>query len=162
MVTYEILPDTTRVWIYQSSRPFSAEEAALITEQITHFTVQWVSHNRQLQAFGQLLHKQFVLLMVDESRAGASGCSIDSSVKFIKSLEGNFGVDFFDRLTFAYLEDGQVKTASKTDFAALYAAGKINDNTLVFDNLVKSKAQFDQSWKKPLMESWHKRFVKIP
>lgn len=159
MTAIEILPDTSRVWIYQSSRPFTATEAANIEVEVQRFAAQWVSHSRQLQAFGALYHQQFVVLMVDESQAGASGCSIDSSVNFIRFLEGKYGVDFFDRMTFAYQIGEEVKTASKADFKSLYAEGVVNEETLVFDNLVKTKGDFTRSWKKPLAQSWHKRFV---
>ena len=159
MTPYETLPDTTRVWIYQSNRPFSEEEERAIDQQLEAFTRQWVSHNHRLYAFGKLYYRQFVVLMVDESQAGASGCSIDSSVNFIKALEGHYAVDFFDRFNFAYKEGEAVKTARREDFARLYAEGKINDATIVFDNLVDSKGAFQNQWQKPLAESWHKRFV---
>lgn len=159
MTTYEILPDTTRVWIYQSSKPFDKKDIPQIRHYLLQFADSWVSHNRQLRAFAEIYHDQFIVLMVDESQAGASGCSIDSSVRFIKELEGAYQVNLFDRMTFAYKEGDAIKTASKFDFAALYREGKINDGTLVFDNLVKNKGEFDNHWIKPLGESWHKRMV---
>ena len=153
------LPDNARIWIYQSSRPFTESEAQEIQSALNEFTHSWVSHNRQLTAAGQLLHQLFVVLSVDESRAGASGCSIDSSVKFIQSLEGRYGVSFFDRMTFTYWDGDSVRMAARPKFAQLYADGAISDETQVFDNLVKTKGDFDRAWHKSLSESWHKRFV---
>ena len=160
MNDFETLAPTSRVWIYQSSRPFTQEEQMEVDIHLQRFANQWVSHNQQLKAFGKLFHGRFVVLMVDESQAGASGCSIDSSVKFIRGLEGQYGIDFFDRMTFAYLDGEEVKTAGKDDFAQLFAEGKISNDTIVFDNLVKSKTDFEASWQKRLEDSWHKRFVK--
>ncbi len=118
-----------------------------------------MSHNRQLKAFGDLIHRQFIVLMVDESQAGASGCSIDSSVRFIKALQAEYQLDLFDRMTFTYLEGEEVKTANRDTFSALYQAGTIDDSTLVFDTLVDNKAKFETAWIKPLGQSWHKRMV---
>ncbi|MEZ4956316.1 MAG: hypothetical protein R2825_22350 [Saprospiraceae bacterium] len=53
----------------------------------------------------------------------------------------------------------EVKTATSEEFAMLYKMGEINDETLVFDNLVKTKGELEEKWLKPLNESWHKRFV---
>ncbi|MDB4728304.1 hypothetical protein OAF63_05895 [Saprospiraceae bacterium] len=159
MTTYNSLPDTTRIWIYQSNRPISDEKLPELKVQIQQFAKNWVSHNRELKAFGDVLHNQFVVLMVDESMAGASGCSIDSSVHFVQSLERNFGLSLFDRMTFTYQDGEEVKSAPRDEFAQLYAEGKINDETLVFDNLVKNKAEFEARWLKPLGQSWHKRMV---
>ncbi len=153
------LPETSRIWIYQSNRPFTAEELPLVKAQLDQFTKQWVSHSNQLTAIGKILHDRFIVLMVDESRAGASGCSIDSSVHFLKSLQSQFGVDLFDRMRFSYQDADNVHTVTRDEFAELYANGTINDNTLVFDTLVNSKKAFDEGWLKPLKNSWHARMV---
>lgn len=159
METLDHLSDSTRVWVYQSNQPFKAEDEDKVREYIQQFATQWVSHNRQLKAFGDLVHRQFVVLMVDESQAGASGCSIDSSVRFIKALQAEYQLDLFDRMTFTYLEGDAVKTANRDTFASLYQEGTINDDTLVFDTLVDNKAKFETAWIKPLGQSWHKRMV---
>lgn len=159
MATYEQLSDLSRVWIYQSNRPFTVEELEQLRPALAGFATQWVSHNQQLKAFAEVFHNQFIVLMVDESMAGASGCSIDSSVRFIKQIETALHVNLFDRMTFTYKEGDQVKTAPRELFAELYNTGVISDDTLVFDTLVDSKKAFEESWIKPLKESWHKRMV---
>ena len=97
--------------------------------------------------------------MVDETQAGASGCSIDKSVHFIKRLEIDYSTNFFDRLTFAYIKDEEVYTAHQDTFREMYANGAIDDSLKVFDHLVKDKFNFQHHWVKPLSESWHKRMV---
>ena len=159
MTEYATLPDTTRVWIYHSNQPFKNEDLPLIKVKLQQFAIQWVSHNRQLRAYADVLHNRFIVLMVDESQAGASGCSIDSSVKFLKNLQAEYQVDLFDRMVFAYQDGEEVKSVPRAEFASLYDSGKINDATPVFDTLVKNKGEFDGKWIKPLGESWHKRMV---
>jgi len=159
LTNYESLPDTTRVWIYQSSRPFTPVELESLLPQLRQFTAEWVSHNQALKAFAQVYHQRFIVLMVDESQAGASGCSIDKSVYYMKQLEAEYQVNLFDRLTFSYKDGDEIRLAPKDEFAALYREGKINDQTLVFDNLVKNKGEFESRWVLPLEESWHKRMV---
>jgi hypothetical protein len=159
MDTYSQMPGEAKVWIYQSNRPFTGDELRELEVQISQFADEWVSHNVKLRAFGAVYLKQFIVLMVDESQAGASGCSIDRSTYFLKLVERNFGVELFDRLTFAYRNSDEVHTVPKEEFARLYRDGAINDDTLVFDNLVTTKEAFEKAWIKPLGESWHKRLV---
>ncbi|MEN0006387.1 MAG: hypothetical protein AAF798_19700 [Bacteroidota bacterium] len=159
MTEYSQLAPSTRVWIYQANKEFPAAEALKIKQLIQQFVVNWVSHNNALKAYGDLLENRFVVLMVDESQAGASGCSIDKSVAFLKALQAEYGVDLFDRMTFTYELNGRVEAAPRMKFAELYANGTLTDETPVFDTLVKTKAEFEQAWCKPLGESWHKRMV---
>jgi len=159
MTTYETFPDTARIWIYQADLPFPEEEVPAIREKLRAFAQSWVSHNRQLRADAELLHNRFVLLTVDESQAGASGCSIDKSVNFLKQLQAEYNLDLFNRMVFSYQKDGAVHTVPREEFARRYQAGEIDDHTLVFDTLVASKQAFEQGWLKPLGESWHKRLV---
>lgn len=156
---FETFPASSRVWIYQSKAAFSEANVTKIRQHITAFTQRWVSHNRALQATGDVLHGRFIVLMVDESMADASGCSIDSSVHFIKGVEQEYGVDLFDRMTFTYKKNNTVHAADREQFTNLYASGEIDDDTIVFDNLVNTKADFDQRWKVRLGDSWHKRMV---
>jgi hypothetical protein len=159
MATTYALADTSKTWIYQSDRAFTKEEGIEIEGQINVFCENWVSHSNELKAAGQLVNNRFIVLMVDESNAGASGCSIDKSVHFIKSIGSKYKTDMFDRMNFAYQVDGEIKTADREEFVELYNNNTINDNTLVFDNLVSNKADFENKWIKPLKDSWHSRMV---
>lgn len=159
MEFYKDFPDTARVWIYQCDRPVPEEHTAYAMQRIEEFTRQWTSHNRQLRAAGALLHGRFLVLMADESAAGASGCSIDASMHFIKGLGQELGVDFTDRMQFAWKNDGHISTLHRDALPDAYRKGVINDETLVFDNLVKTKGDFERRWTLPLRESWIYRFV---
>ncbi len=153
------LSPESRVWIYMSSQEFTKVQSNQIQAQIDTFVQDWSSHQKQLFAGGALLHQRFVVLMVDENQAGASGCSIDKSVYFIKDLAQQFQVDFFDRLNFAFIDQDQIKTAKREEFAQLFKEGKINEDTLVFNNLVQTKKDFESMWKIPLKDSFHKNMV---
>lgn len=157
-ISSEFSPES-RVWIYQASRVFQDKEVAELQQRLKAFADSWVSHNRQLKAAGLLLHNQFVILLVDESRADASGCSIDKSVHFLKALEVEYGLSLFDRMTFAFLGEDGVNTAPRDEFRQLFREGLIHDDTFVFDNLVKTRAELESGWIKPLRDSWHKRLV---
>jgi hypothetical protein len=159
VTTTSVLPDTTRVWVYQASQPFEEEVLPELRAEIHQFVKNWVSHNRRLRAFGDVYHNRFIVLMVDESQADASGCSIDQSVYFLKSLQQKYGVDLFDRMRFSYKDEKGVHTVPRDAFEELYRHGRIDDDTLVFDTLVEQKGQFDRDFLKPLGDSWHRRLV---
>lgn len=152
-------PDASRVWIYQGNKPMPVDEIGTLNARIIDFSRQWTSHNRQLRATGGLLHDMFVVLVSDESQAGASGCSIDTSVRFVRQLGEEYEIDFFDRLNFAYLHDEEVHRLHRDQIADAYRDQRITDDTLFFDNLVKDKGEFLKRWVTPFGESWLKRFA---
>jgi len=159
MTNYQSLPETARIWIYQSSTPILAEKFNKISSQLQQFTQDWTAHSQALRAFGTIKHERFILLMVDESQAGASGCSIDKSVRFIQFLEEQHGLSLMDRMTFTFEKNGKIQAANREEFAQMYQKGELTDETIVFDNLVKTKGDFEVNWRKKLGESWHKRMV---
>jgi hypothetical protein len=101
-----------------------------------------------------------VVLVADETQAGASGCSIDASVHFVKSLEPKYSLEMFDRMQFAFInEEGDVETIHAGKLAEAMESGKITEDTLFFDNLVNNKKDFLSRWLVPFGESWMKRFI---
>ncbi|MEL7222705.1 MAG: hypothetical protein AAGJ93_15395 [Bacteroidota bacterium] len=158
MLFSELSP-TTRLWIYQANEPFATADLPAIEASLQSFASEWVSHNNQLKTAAAVLHDRFVVLGVDESRVGASGCSIDSSVRFLKSLGAQYQRDLFDRMRFSYESNGSVYTVSKEEFEKRYASGEIHDETIVFDPLVNTVDGLRTNFRKPLKESWHARFV---
>ena len=150
----ENFSDESRVWIYQSSRLFSLSEALEVEELINKFTAEWRSHGAEVDAYGNLFFGQFVVLMADERKAGVSGCSTDSSVRFIKQLGEKFGVDFFNRTNLAFVVKDKVQLLPMTQLS--YAAQNffIDSDTVYFNNLVQTKKELEQKWILPIKDSW--------
>ena len=95
--------------------------------------------------------------MVDESMAGASGCSIDSSVAFIRHLTQEYSVDLFDRMLVTYIDEDKPQTQRLQELSS-HIAGR-EDTVLVFDNLVKNKKELLESSLVPASQSWVSRFL---
>ncbi|MDF2518776.1 MAG: transporter ATPase [Sphingobacterium sp.] len=146
-----------RIWIYQADRILTAQESQHISTELAAFAEQWKVHGKPLSASAELRDHLFIILKVDEDVAAASGCSVDSSVRFLKGIEEKYGVQLFDRMQFAYKSTSGVAVVNRSGFEKLLAAGEIDDNTLVFDNTITYEHQLDSAWVVPFKESWHKR-----
>ncbi len=151
-------PDS-KVWIYQSSRPFSGDEINELNLMLSVFTKQWTAHNAQLNAEGTVIEDRLIMLIVDESHTAASGCSIDTSVHFIKSVEKKFEIDLFDRTLVNFYHDGSLTSTHLHELPELYAQKLVNEDTLVLDPLVNSKSSFDVNFKTTIGNSWIKNFL---
>ncbi|TWR27842.1 ABC transporter ATPase [Mucilaginibacter achroorhodeus] len=145
----------SRVWIYQSDRELTALEAQEAQVLLDNFTRSWTAHNNKLLAKAEIRYNRFLILFVDESQAGASGCSIDKSVHFIKQLEQHFGINLFDRFNLAYRDGDVIRSVPRQQFENLIKEAKIKDDTIVFNNLVQTLADLRTKWEVPFNESWH-------
>ena len=153
-------PDESRVWIYQGNKTIPQEDVGRVNAQLIDFAEQWTSHNIMLKATAGLLHDRFVVLVVNQDVAGASGCSIDASVRYVKALGDQYGIDFMDRQLLTYLTpEDEVREVHMHGLSDLYTTGEVRDDTLFFDNLVQNKDDFLGRWLVPLEDGWMKRFI---
>jgi hypothetical protein len=119
------------------------------------FTLSWTAHNNQLKAKAEVRYNRFLILIVDESQAGASGCSIDKSVHFMQHLEQKFNINLFDRFNLAYREGDEVLSAPRHTFEDLIKQNSINKQTIVFNNMVQNLNELQTKWEVPFKDSWH-------
>ena len=162
----ELLPadfdPASRVWVYQASRLLSIQEALDAEKRIIDFAEQWQSHGAEVNAAGFLFFGQFVILIADERAAGVSGCSTDSSVRFIKSLEAAYGINLFDRTSLAFVINNKIQLLPYAQLQYALDNGFINADTLYFNNLVSTKQELEDKWIVPVKESWLAQRVALP
>jgi hypothetical protein len=157
-VPFEELAEHSRIWVYQTDRTFSHEEAEIIAQSLGQFCTQWTAHGHPLQTSFTIEHNRFVILGVDESSAGASGCSIDGSVRNLKELGEQLDLNFFDRQV-AFLSSREIVTYPVNRLANLFAQGEITPATFTFNNFVTTKAEWTAAWKTPAKKSWLTKYL---
>ncbi|NDV42621.1 ABC transporter ATPase [Flagellimonas sediminis] len=159
LVTFNELPDHSRIWIYQSNRSFTEAELRNIEESLSEFLKQWTAHGSDLHAGFEIKYNRFIVIGLDQTNASASGCSIDASVHFIQTLEQQFQVELMDRMNVSFKQGEYVAYKPLTDFKKMAKDKAVSANTIVFNNLVATKQEYLENWEVPASESWHSRFV---
>ncbi len=159
MQTYADLPDHSRVWVYQSNRILDAIETIAIKKEADIFMEGWAAHGKSLLGAIEIFYDHFIVIIIDEERASATGCSIDSSFKFIQDLERGFKVSLLDRLMVAYRKNGNILVCRIDEFEAKIKSSELNGETIVFNNLVDTKKAFDSQWEILLKDSWHRKLL---
>lgn len=145
---------TSRVWIYHSGRLFFISEALEIEDMLQEFTAGWLSHGARVKGYANLLFGQFIVLMADETQAGVSGCSTDSSVRLIKAIEEKFKVDMFNRQSLAFIVNEKIQLLPLSQLNYAVDNNFINGDTFYFNNLVQTKDELKNKWIIPVKESW--------
>lgn len=146
-------PDS-RVWIYQANRRLFLSEALDLEPDLEAFCADWRSHGAKVTAYGNLFFGQFLVLMADERAAGVSGCSTDSSVRFVQEQGKRFNLDFFNRTHLAFVVKDKIETIPMAQLQPALTAGLIGPDTLYFNNTVGTRADFESKWLVPVKDSW--------
>jgi len=159
LVDFNELSDTSRIWIYQANRSFTAEELEEIKERLKQFITQWTAHGADLKAGYDIKYKRFITIALDQDMNQATGCSIDASVHFIQKLESDYNVDLMDKMNVSYKQGEFVAYKSLSDFRKMAKNRSVSPNTIVFNNLVTNIAEYKTDWEVPAKDSWHNRFL---
>jgi hypothetical protein len=156
---YKNLPNNSRVWIYQSDREFTAKEVEFISEKAEAFINQWTRHGDDLKGSFTIKYNQFLVLAVDESFNNVSGCSIDSSVRFVQGLQAELKLDLMDKMNISFKDNETINIVKLPIFQCYAKAKKITASTIVFNNMIATKEDFENHWEVAASKSWHKRFL---
>lgn len=149
------LPQSARVWVFQSSKIIDGECELAIRAKLEAFLHEWAAHGQSLLAAYELRFARFIVIGVDENIAMASGCSIDSLMRTMQSIDSQFNLDIFNRLKVAYRSGEDILECDVNSFSAMLQQGKANANTIVFNNLVQSLSELNSSWETNVKNSWH-------
>ena len=159
LVNFESLAPNATIWVYQSNRAFLENELEIIKTKIEKFIAEWKRHGEGLKASYQIKYNQFIILAVDEDHNEVSGCAIDSSVNLMIQFERAFNLDLTNKLNVSFRDNENLNIVTLSDFQKFIKQGKVTANTVVFNNMVKTKEEYTQNWEVTADKSWHKRYL---
>jgi len=155
------LPQNSKIWIFQSTRNFNPEEITEIEIVLDAFMNEWNAHGARLTATYAIPYDRFIVLAVDENVEPASGCSIDSMTRIIKSLEEKYNFGLLNRMLVSYKIEDEIVTLPLNEFKQKVKNKEIPDNAGVFHNGLATLAEFEEGWELPLAESWVKHLLQV-
>lgn len=158
-VPYSEMPSSSRLWIYPADRDLSADEVSWCSEQLQGFCETWAAHGQGLQCSWAIHRNRFILLAANEAATGASGCSIDSSTRFIQQLGARTGIDFFDRRP-AFLIGECVEMISMNQLSEAFAGGKLSGDSPVFHLQAATLGEWNTTSVLPAADTWLRRYIR--
>ncbi|MGW8122558.1 hypothetical protein ACV07N_07840 [Roseivirga echinicomitans] len=154
------LSNNSRTWVYQADRRLTAADQKKCLDHLDVFLTQWAAHGNDLMASGVIKHDYFLIISTDESFNMASGCSIDTQVRFVQQLSSDLGIDFFQRTNIAFLIDNEVELVPLSQIKSEVESGRISSETLFFDNTIQTKGQLENNWCVEAGKTWLSRYFK--
>ena len=156
LVSFNEICDSSRIWIFQSDLKIENNKIELIKNELEKFLVQWSSHGKELKCSYEIKYNLFIIIAVDGSVNNATGCSVDSLTNFILKIQEDNNINFFNRLSIAYNKENEIKLNNLSNIKDMIKDNKFSPETIVYNNLVKTKKEYINDWKVPALKSWHK------
>lgn len=160
LVRMEDLPDNSRTWVFGADRDVEESSAKLLLREVDRFLFEWHAHGAPLTVARDWKYKRFLTVAVDQSTAGASGCSIDGLYRSLKALEPKLGASLVTSGLIFYRDaNGRIDSVDRERFATLSAQGEITTDTRVFDPTVTTLREWRARFELNAEDSWHARLM---
>ena len=153
VIRFAELPDEARLWVFAAPEAVTGAQAERLLSAVDEWLIDWKAHGEPLTCARDWRDDRFLAIGVDQSTAGASGCSIDALFRVFKSLQAAGGPSMLgSSRVFHRNSDGEVVAQSRDEFAK--AAPSVE--TIVFDTTVTTAGAYRTTFEKPLRDSWHR------
>ena len=148
LADFHSLPEESRIWLYAREKALTQSQQDYILNIISEELKGWNAHKQPLTAGVAILENHFIVVALDESKNGASGCSIDTLQKTIQKIEKEFSISLMNRLNvFCKIEDEILSMPS-------FKLGSLADkDTLFYDLTILTKNDLN-TYLKPISEGW--------
>ena len=158
-VDHSLIPEDAKVWIYPSSRKFYPNEIEEIEQKVKTFVENWKSDDENFKASYQFLYNRFIIIFADDVAAPLQNSDIDASVSFILELQQLYKVELLDKMNVCFKQGEFVQYKELKDFKKLVKNKAVTAKTIVFDNLITTKQDYDTFWEVAIEDSWYRRFL---
>jgi hypothetical protein len=156
-IPFDQLPEYSRVWIYQADKKLSSSEEQAIHEKLRRFCEGWNTHGNLMPTSYTILENQILVLGVDESKLGASGCSIDSSVRILRELENQIQCNLTDQGKISIKNSDILRVIPALGVKSRITSGEIDQDAEVINPSIRTKADLQNLWQ-PVLNSWLSKY----
>ena len=148
LVDFNITADQSRIWIYAAEQKLTNKQENYILKSISDHLQNWEAHKVPLTAGVTILENHFIIIALDETKNGASGCSIDTLQNKIQEIEKELSISLLNRLNISCRIDDIIRCIPTTKLTE-----HANKETLFYDLTIQKKSELS-NWLKPIEEGW--------
>ena len=158
VIDFDKISSHSPIWVFQSNKILDSSLISQIEVDVNNFLNNWTSHNLEMKSSYKILHRLFLIISVENNFSNPSGCSIDKLINFIKNINQIYNIDFLNRLNVSFRHENKIKVVELIEFKNLILNGIIDSDTIVFNNMIHTKAELNENWETKVSESWYKKY----
>lgn len=149
LININSLSNTSKVFIFPSIRKFYKDEFPVIYGKVEEF----LNHFNGIDTYFEIKYSRFIVVIVSD-KTPLDLEQNDLLVKFIQSLENEFKITLLDKVNICFKQGEYVQLKEIPEFKKLIKNKGVSKKTIVFDNLINNKEEYENSWEIPAENSW--------
>ena len=153
LVDFNTTAEDSRIWIYGAEQRLTKDQESYILQSLSDHLQSWNAHKVPLMAGVTILENYFIVVALDESDNGASGCSVDALQNKIQDLEKELSVSLMNRLNVFCRINDEIECVPSFKLDSIAKA-----KTLFYDLTIQKKSELN-SYLKPISEGWCANFL---
>jgi hypothetical protein len=157
-VPFHTLPDSARIWVYSSERLLTEQELNLIRLKFELFLGSWQSHQQDVRSSYEIKEDRFLIVAVDESYNGISGCGIDKSLHFVQELETELGISLTNKTNVVFEVTERQVVLPFVQIKSAISEGIISTESFYYNTLVSNIGELKTNFKVNVQEGWVKKY----
>jgi len=156
MITnYQNLSEEAKVYIYPSSRKFYPNEIDSLEDKIKDFLVNWTPFSTSFK----IPYNRFLVFFLEED-ASVTTELLDALASFIFQLEKEHNLTLLDKINVCFKQGEYVQYQEMKRFREMIKNKSVSKKTIVFNNFIQNKFDFENNWEIPITESWLSHLIK--
>lgn len=160
VVPFETLPDSSRVWVFGADKPVPEDGIAQLLDEVDHYLADWKAHGAPLTVAREWRDGRFLVVAVDQSTAGATGCSIDGLFRLLQGAEAKVGASLVGGGRVFYRDDhAAVQAVPRAEVEGLVSSGAITKDTVIFDTTLADLGTWRACFERRAKDSWVKELL---
>lgn len=160
IVSFQKIPDWSKLWVFPSSKKIFPQQIESLTIAIENFLETWTNNGENLHCAYKLVYDRFIIITVDTSKTQLNLNTYEALTSFILHLETTLETTLLDRINVWYKQGDYVQFKELNEFKNLIKNKSVSSKTIVFDNMITTKQEFETDWEISISESWLSRFLK--
>ncbi|MEP6619853.1 MAG: hypothetical protein ABJE47_11070 [bacterium] len=155
VVPFESLPDSSRVWVFGSDRPLTDEGTDALLKGVDAHLADWKAHGAPLTVSREWRDGRFLVVGVDQSTAGATGCSIDGLFRVLQNVQSQVGASLIGGGRVFYRDNhAVVQSTTRDEVSVLAERGELTKDSVVFDTTLTDLGTFRACFERPAKDTW--------
>lgn len=155
LINYQNLSEQANVFLYPSSRKFYANELDELETKIKNFLSDWT----EFSVTYKIKYNRFLLFFITED-AKITTELLDKLAQFIMQLEQEYKLTLLDKVNVCFKQGEYVQYQEMKRFRELIKSKSVSKKTIVFNNFIQTKYEYENDWEVNITESWLSHLIK--